>query len=173
MPTETKKSNEEIQREILEVELQTKKLLLGKAKQENADFESREKRRHDLNKQRMSELAEGRRNRQAMVKTCRHKSGGTPANVLRGGGIGSFSIISRAVLPDGVTIVLQCPRCRMVKYPPTEQLKRDDPKGYLEELQEYNRLLEISREQGLEHAETRGPTFFFQKDGGPIIPERL
>jgi hypothetical protein len=173
MATETKKSNEDIQREILEVDLQTKKLQLGQARQQNADFEAREKRRHDLNKQRMGEMAEGRRNRAAMVKMCRHKSGGTPANVLRGGGIGSFSIISRAVLPDGVTIVLQCPRCRMVKYPPSEQLKHDDAKAYQEELQEYNRLLEISREQGLEHAETRGPTFFFQKDGVPIVPDRL
>ena len=168
-----KRSNEDLQREILEVELQTKRLLLGKAKQDNEDFEAREKRRHDLNKQRMSELAEGRKNRAAMVKMCRHKSGGTPANVLRGGGIGSFSIISRALLPDGVTIVLQCPRCRMLMYPPTEQLKKSNPEAYLAELSEYNRLLEISREQGLEHAETRGPTFFFQKDGIPIVPERL
>ena len=166
-----KRSVEDLQREILEVELQTKEIMLAQAKQNNAEYEAKEQRRHAMNRQRMNEMAEGRRNRAAVVKECRHKSGGTPANILRGGGIGSFSIISRVLLPDGVTRVLQCPRCRMVMYPPTAKLKADDPQAYLAQLQEYNRLLEISRESGLEFAETRGPTFFFQKDGVPIVPD--
>jgi hypothetical protein len=62
----------------------------------------------------------------------------------------------------------------MKKYPPQQSLKKEDPKLYLKELDEYNKLLEQSIEEGLEHAEMRGPTFMFKnEDGVPIIPERV
>ena len=168
------RSLEEIQRQIAEVELQTKTLLLDQARRSNDDFLTGERRRKEANQRRMAELDELRRNHEATVKRCRHRSGGTPKDIQKGGGIGSFSIISRAILPDGVTILLQCPRCRMLKYPPSDRLKKEDPKLYLQELTEYNRLLEESNENGIEHCELRGPTFMFKnKDGVPVIPERV
>ena len=171
---DTEMSVEEIQREIALVELQTKRLGLAEAKKRNAEFEATETRRHEANKKRMDELAEGRRNHENVIKTCRHKSGGTPKNILKGGGIGSFSLITRAIMPDGVTILLQCPRCRMMKYPPEPSLKKANPNLYLEELTEYNRLLEESTDNGIEHAEMRGPTFMFKNaEGVPIVPERV
>lgn len=166
-------STEDLQREILQVELETKKLLLDEAKKRNLDLKESERRRHDANKTRMRELEEARRNHEATVRKCRHKSGGSPTNILKGGGVGSFSLLSRTILPDGVSVLLQCPRCRMLKYPPTLALKKSDPKAYVEELKEYKRLLEESQDNGLEHAEMRGPTFLFQNaDGVPFIPER-
>lgn len=172
MPTD-KKSVDDIQREIAETELVTKKLLLRKAQKENADFEAAEERRHESNLQRMAELKQGRENHEAIVKRCRHRSGGRPQDISKGGGIGSFSVISRVVLPDGVTKVMFCPRCAMVKFPPDKALAKENPKKYAEELQEYQRLLAISEEEGLEFAETRGPTFFFTKDGVPFVPDRV
>lgn len=172
-PREKKQTAEELQAEILQVELQTKKLLLAQARRDNAAFVDGEKKRRDNNRRRMAELAEMQRNHAATVKACRHKSGGDPSNILKGGGIGSFSIISRAVMPDGVTILLQCPRCRMLRYPPPASMKKAEPEKYLAELAEYNRLLEESRDNGIQHAEMRGPTFFFQTgEGVPFVPER-
>lgn len=168
------KSNEEMQREILEVELQTKHLQLAEARKRNADFEEAERRRHDANQKRMSELAEGRRNHAATVKHCRHQSGGSPANVLRGGGRFAFSLIQRTIMPDGVTVLLTCPRCRMMMYPPSEAMKKADAKQYKADLEEYNRLLQKSIDEGIEHNESRGPTFMFKNaEGVPIIPERV
>lgn len=168
-----KKNLEDIQREIAETELKTKQLLLRQAQKANADFEAAEEQRHANNRKRMAELEQARVNHEAKVQRCRHKSGGRPADIAKGGGIGSFSIISRVLLPDGVTRVLTCARCGMMKYPPEKSLAKEDPKKYAAELEEYNRLLEISQDQGLEFAEVRGPTFFFQKDGIPFVPERL
>lgn len=173
MATEKNKSMEELQREIAETELKTKQLLLRQAQKSNADFEAAEERRHESNRLRMAELKQGRENHARIVKLCRHRSGGRPQDILKGGGIGSFSVISRVLLPDGVTKVLFCPRCAMIMYPPEKSLAKQDPKKYAEELEEYSRLLAISEEEGLEFAETRGPTFFFTKDGVPFVPERV
>jgi hypothetical protein len=167
------RSLEDLKREIAVVELQTKRLQLERQKRDNELFEEVERRRREGNKRRMSELAEARRTHAATVKICRHKSGGTPKNILKGGGVGSFSIITRTILPDGKTILLQCQRCRMLKYPPEASMKKKSPERYAVELAEYNRLLEESMDLGLEHAEMRGPTFMFTNhDGVPIIPER-
>jgi len=164
---------EELQQKILRVELQTKTLLLAEADQRNKQFLDEDRRRRQANRQRMVELEAGRKNREKIIKSCRHRSGGTPKNILKGGGIGSFSILSRAILPDGKSILLQCPRCRMMKYPPSQALKKEDPKLYAKALEEYNDLLEKAIDEGLEFGETRGPTFLFEKDGVPIIPDRV
>lgn len=173
MPSEKPKSSEELQREILETDLKTKQIQLRQAQKANADFEAAEERRHEANRLRMAELKQGRENHEAIVKRCRHRSGGRPTDISKGGGIGSFSLISRVLLPDGITRVLFCPRCAMIKYPPERSLAKSDPKKYGEELEEYNRLLAISEEEGLEFAEVRGPTFFFTKDGVPFVPDRV
>jgi len=171
---EQKRSVEDIQREIAEVELETKRLLLGQARKSNEEFNAREAQRHAANKKRMAELEAGRKNHEATVAQCRHRSGGNPTNPLKGGGIGSFSVISKAIMPDGVTILLQCPRCRMKKYTPSAKLKREHPEQYLKEMEEFNRLLAESNDSGPEHNETRGPTFMFTNaEGVPIIPERV
>ena len=108
---EAKRTTEDIQREIAEVELQTKQFNLAQAKRTNEEFVARDQQRRKANAQRMTELKQGREGRAQLVRLCRHKSGGTPDNILKGGGIGSFSVITRALMPDGVTIFLQCLRC--------------------------------------------------------------
>jgi hypothetical protein len=176
---EKEKSLEQIQREIAEVDLQTKQLQLAEAKDRNAKFMQAEETRRRGNRQRQAELEQGRRAAQALIDDCRHKSGGSPSNVLRGGGIGSFSIISRSLMPDGVTVFLQCPRCRMKMYfrpltpPEQKKLMKGDPEKF-ERWKEGKRLFDLSKDQGLEHADLRGPTFFFQTaEGVPFIPEMV
>ena len=165
---------EELQAEILRVELETKTLQLAEARQRNHDFIEVEKRRRQANQQRMTELETGRKTRERIIKICRHRSGGTPKNILKGSrSAGSFSLLTRAILPDGKSVLIQCPRCRLMAYPPNPSLKKEDPKRYAQELEAYNSLLEQSIEEGLEHAETRGPTFLFERQGVPIIPDRV
>jgi hypothetical protein len=165
---------EELNLEIAQVELETKRLMLAEQKKRNADFTEAERSRHEANQKRMDELTNTERNKARVISTCRHRSGGTPANLLRGGGRFSFSLITRAVMPDGKTILLQCPRCRMMKYPPTKALKDAHPGVYLAELTEYNRLLQMSVDEGIEDSELRGPTFLFENaQGVPFIPERV
>ena len=174
MPSEkNNKSLEDLQREIAETDLKTKQLQLRQAQKANADFEAAEEQRHANNRRRMSEMKQGRENHEAIVKRCRHRSGGRPQDISKGGGIGSFSIITRIVLPDGVTKVLFCSRCGMVKFPPPKALEQEDPSKYRAALDEYNSLLATSEEDGLEYGESRGPTFFFQKDGVPFVPDRV
>lgn len=169
---EGNRSVEDIQREIAEVELETKRLMLAEQKKRNAEFIAAEEQRHKSNKQRMTELEQGRKTMDATQRKCRHMSGGKPSNILRGGGVGSFSILTRAIMPDGVTVLLQCSRCRLKLYPPTERDKKADPKKYLDDLKRYNELLEQASETDLEPL--RGPTFLFKNaEGVPLIPERV
>lgn len=167
-------SVEEIKKEILRVDLDTKLLQLGRAKKDNAAFEANEEQRHRSNQQRMNELEAGRQGRHVIIQDCRHRSGGGPTNILHGGGIGSFSLITRAVLPDGVTLFLQCPRCRLALYTPQPKTRQYWFKSYEEELAYYRKLLEQSIEEGIQFNETRGPTFMFKNEEGvPIVPKRV
>lgn len=170
------KSLEQIQREIALLDLQTKQLNYAEAKQRNEKFIQSESSRRRHNQQRQSELAQGRAAAASIVKECRHKSGGSPTRILKGGGIGSFSIISRALMPDGVTVFLQCARCRLKEYwrqlngREETRLQEGDPTLWAKYI-EGKRLHDMSKDSGLEHAELRGPTFLFQNEQGvPIIP---
>ena len=165
-------SVEELDRQIKRVELHTKMLQLAQAARSNEQYEEAERRRHAANKQRMQELNDARLAQERIERSCRHRSGGTPDNILRGGGIGSFSTVTRAIMPDGVTVFLQCSRCRLKRYTPEAHLKKEDPRRYAKETDEYNDLLEASIENGL--APLRGPTFTFtNSEGVPVIPRRV
>lgn len=169
----TKEEMEEIQQEILETELETKRLGLAKAQRDNAEYVANEEQRHRKNRQRMAELKTGRETKWAIIQGCRHKAGGTPKNIQRGGGIGSFSVLSKAVMPDGVTALYQCPRCRLMMYTPSKKQRQLWFQTYEAEMAYYSKIKEQCEEEGIQDNETRGPTFLFQKDGVPIVPERV
>jgi hypothetical protein len=161
---------EALQFRIAQAQLRTAEINLVKAERENALWEQNEEARHKANEERQGILANLRRIYYSTVKSCRHKSGGRPTNILKGGGIGSFSIISRALMPDGVTWFLQCPRCRMKEYSPSLALKASNPKEYEKAQERFEELWEASMDSGLEHM--RGPTFQYTNEHGvPFIPE--
>lgn len=163
-------SNEEMQSSILQVELQTKMIQLKQAERANMDFEQHEELRHKQNKERQVDMSKSISNRLRGQKSCRHMSGGKPGKISKGGGIGSFSIITQAMMPDGVTILLQCARCRLKVSTPSQELKKRDPMRYLADLEYFNELLEKSEDSGL--SALRGPTFMFKNERGvPFLPE--
>ena len=180
-------TGEALAQRIAEVELRTKELNLRAAERANADAEQRELTRSKQNAQRQQELAQLERAHEANVKACRHKSGGRPGNILKGGGVGSFSTITRTLMPDGVTVFLQCARCRMRKYTPEkpvkpvgdaatkEALRRYDAamEKWADDMEEFNELHEQSVDAGFDNF-MRGPTFAFKNaEGVPFIPARV
>lgn len=173
------KTAEQMQREIMEVELETKRLQLDEQKKRNAEFKASEDRRHAHNKMRQGEFEQGRRAQKALEAGCRHKSGGSPENILRGGGKFAFSLLTRAVMPDGKTELIQCQRCRLKLHgrertaAEEAKLKAKSPEKHAEHL-EWKRLREISIEDGIEHSTMRGPTFIFQDERGVnFIPDMV
>lgn len=153
---------------IAEAELKTKELLLRSAERSNAELEAADKRKQKTNEERQLLLNSERASYEARILACRHKSGGTHAKDLRGRGIGSFSVLKRTLMPDNVTIFLQCSRCRMKELTPSLELKLADPERYAKKLEWFNRMLEEAEESGL--APMRGPTFLFTRNGVPYVP---
>ena len=175
--TKTASEIEALQKRIAEVELETKLLLLTKTEREIALMKAEDAQRHKSNQMRQAELRQLREARQAVINPCRHKSGGRPDNIMKGGGVGSFSIITRAVMPDGVTLFLQCARCRLALYTPERPVGKDATptkmKQYAEEMDKFNALLEASIDAGFDNI-IRPPTFAFKNaDGVPMIPARV
>lgn len=191
---DTTKSLEDLQREILAVDLETKTLNLAEAKQRNADYIEREHRRHESNSRRQSEISEMRRNMRSIQMSCAHLSGGeATANPTEGGGKFSFSVLTRAIMPDGKHNFIQCPRCRMGlmgrQRTPVEEAKLkkaaqlcqvDYPENYRdrkeyqawEDHERWKELMKVSRKEGIPHNEIRGPTFNFQDSQGVnFIPD--
>lgn len=170
-------SPEELAQRVAEVDLETKLLGLRAAERSNADYEQREEQRHKQNQQRQGELAQLRKAREDVVRSCRHKSGGRPTNILKGGGPGSFSIVVRTLMPDGVTVLLQCARCRMLEYTPEKPVGKaataDALEQYVARMDRFNGLLEASIDAGFDNF-MRGPTFAFKTgEGVPFIPARV
>lgn len=162
-------TNEQMTAAILRTELRTKMIQLKQAERSNEDWEQREELRHKQNAERQADMKKSIFNRLRGQKACRHMSGGKPGKISKGGGIGSFSIITQALMPDGVTILLQCARCRLKIATPSQELKRTNPKQYLEDLEYFNELLEKSDDSGL--SPLRGPTFMFTNEKGvPMLP---
>lgn len=184
---ETKeKSLEQMQREITETDLETKRLQLAEAKSRNAHFAQTEETRRKTNQQRQEEFKHTAASTRATQKDCRHKSGGSPTNIHKGGGKFSFSLLTRTIMPDGKTELIQCQRCFLKLYgrertgAEIAKLKAldaaDEKKGgtatrYEDHLW-WVKLRETSIEDGIPDNVMRGPTFTFQNaEGVNFIPE--
>ena len=182
------KSLDQIQREIIETDLQTKQLQLAEAKDRNAKFMQAEETRRKSNSQRQTELKQGAANKRKAQKGCRHKAGGSPSNIHRGGGKFAFSLLTRAIMPDGKTELIQCQRCSLklygrertsaevaaMKAADAADEKKGIPATRYEDHQWWLKLRETSIEDGIPDNVMRGPTFNFQDaDGVNFIPEMV
>lgn len=178
MAKEVELTTEQMQARITANDLKISERKLAAAEREEAAFAQADAQRRKSNQQRQAELANGRATAKAIQKKCRHMSGGRPGNILKGGGIGAFSIVTRYLMPDGVTHLLQCARCRLKEYTPRKPLKAEfDTEAafskamrvYEAQKEAFDELYAASEDAGL--AEMRGPTFMFKNsDGVPVIP---
>lgn len=160
-------SLEEIQRLIAVAELQAKVLELDRITDDNSRRLAQKEALAKHNKQIQSDMEQEQRQRAYAQSICRHRQGGKPQNVYAGDG---KPCITRTQMLDGYTYLLQCLRCRLKVYTPHPLLKRTHPEEYARLKAFFDQLWTMADESGLD--EIRGPTFTFERDGVPLIPER-
>jgi hypothetical protein len=185
-----KKSNADLQTEILETDLETKRIALEQTREQNAAWKQRRdvSARTNANRQHQFKMDHASQ-RHAQEHICQHMAGGdADGNPLEGGGKFAFAIVSATLMPDGVTYFMQCPRCRMKLYgrnrPAAEEarmaaLAREkgpespEAQAYADHIW-FKEVFKLWQKEGLgKKSLMRGPTFGFNRveDGAPVIPD--
>lgn len=181
-------SNEDLQRQILEAQLEREKISLEQTQDGSAAYRQRKEVATRANKNRQRQLSRDRANLRAIQMRCEHMAGGDAGgDPLEGGGKFAFSTISCTLMPDGVTKLLQDPRCRLMLYgrerTPQEKRKMEaaaikagpeskDAVAWQDHLW-WEELHKLWRKEGLgKKSLMRGPTFDFTTENGlRIIPD--
>jgi hypothetical protein len=161
-------SLEEMQRLIAATDLQAKILDLDRIQDDNQRRLAHKEAIERHNKQIQADVEAEQRNMKLAQSICRHRQGGRPQNVYAGDG---KPCITRTQMLDGYTWLLQCLRCRMKIFTPHPSLRKAHPEEYTKLKAIYDKFWEMSEESGLDGI--RGPSFLFERDGVPFIPERL
>ena len=161
-------SLDEIERLIRLADLQTTMLDLERVREDNASRIAKKLATAKFNRELQENLASEQAKLQWIRDHCRHRSGGYHNDITQGDG---KPCIARTQMLDGVTIMLQCLRCRTKVFTPHPSLLQTDPNQYREDMELYKRMLELSYDSGM--SEIRGPTFQFVQNGVPIIPVRV
>jgi hypothetical protein len=186
MAEKAAKSVEELNREILETQLETSKINLVQAKEANAAFQQKRETSRRINANRQHQFDHDARNLRSIQEHCQHMAGGDAGgDILEGGGKFAFSTISCTIMPDNATKLLQCPRCRLMLYgrdrTPQEEVKMEaaaakgDKKAVAawKDHLWFKELYQLFRKEGLgKKSVMRGPTFDFTRDDGTrVIPD--
>lgn len=188
MADKTAKSNEDLQRELLETQLDTAKIALEQTREQNSNYRQKRDAANRSNAQRQRQFTADRLSLRALQKGCSHMAGGDAgSNPTEGGGKFAFTTLSCTIMPDGVTKLLQDPRCRLMLYwrerTPQEEKKMqeaankagENSKAALawEDHEWGKELYRLYRREGLgKKSVMRGPTFDFTKqDGTRVIPD--
>jgi hypothetical protein len=189
------KNLEQLQKEVLETQLETAKIALDKTRDENADYRRRKDVAASTNAGRQRQFKHDYKNlRNLQRNVCQHMAGGrADGNPLEGGGKFAFSVLHITIMPDNVSEFIQCSRCRLgiigrLLSPKEESklrlaaeavekktadfesdpvwLKYDDYKWWKELREQYKR-------DGIgKEAVSRGPGFAFtNQEGIPVIPD--
>lgn len=173
------KKSEDLQRELIETQLETARISLEQQKDQNAAYQSRKRVAAATNAQRQAQLAMDRSNLRAIQMNCQHSAGGEAGgDPTQGGGKFAFSVLTQAIMPDGKTVLVQCPRCRLKLYGrelnPREvaRLEKSNPEKYADHIW-WKELMKVSKKEGTPNNVMRGPTFMFEKDGVNFIPEMV
>lgn len=191
-----KKSNEEIQREILETQLEQSKISLEQTRESNASYRQRRDVAAKTNANRQRQFAMDRANLRHIQRVkCQHMAGGDAGeSPLEGGGKFAFSILAVTIMPDGITELIQCARCRLMLYgrklnpqeearlrAAAEKAEEKNPETFAsdpawqkwDDHVWFKELKVTHRKEGLKHSVMRGPTFKFEdaKTGVPVIPD--
>lgn len=166
MPKDVALTNEQLQKMILETQLETAQIALEQQRETNAAFKAHKEAKSRQNAQRQANLALERQSKAAIQSVCLHRQGGHPDNILKGNGP---SVLSKTRMLDGRRYLIQCNRCDLKLLTPHPALQKEDPERYAREMAEYNRLSEEADSNGL--AQIQGCTFDFQQNGVSVLPE--
>jgi hypothetical protein len=159
---------EELQLRVARMQAHREIMLLGKAEHDQKVWEAREAERHKRNSERQVEMKRNSANKAQIQKMCRHRQGGFRHKLYSGDG---KPCITKFIMPDGVTAFYQCSRCRLKEYTPHQNLQKRNPELYAAKKLLCDKLEELHQESGLDFI--KGPTFAWQKDGVPFVPEMI
>jgi hypothetical protein len=175
------KTNEQLAREILEVQLETAKISLAKARSENQAWHEREESHRISNSQRQAHLENVAAQRDAIQRVCLHKQGGGPEDRYEGDG---KSCLTLARIFFSNNFLIQCPRCDLALQRPHPKRKSTKPvfegetqtqikrriEIYNEDVTRYEALLREAKSNKLRPM--LGPTWeFANEDGDVFTPE--
>jgi hypothetical protein len=190
-----KQNLEALQQEVLESQLRTQKAIQVReeaALEDTLEALAARKQKKETarrtNADRQRQLALDRANqRHLQQNVCEHRSGGyageTP--ITEGGGTNSFSVLHITVMPDGKTVFIQCGRCPLKMY---WRARSDAEEGRMQAVAAKakpgskeamawedhlwgKQLVAAHKKDGLKKSVMKGPTFDFEKDGVPFIPD--
>ena len=187
--------NDALQQEVLEASLRTQKAIQAReeaALEDTLELLAERKQKKETarrtNADRQRQLALDRANqRHLQQNVCEHRSGGyageTP--ITEGGGTNSFSVLHVTIMPDGKTQFIQCGRCPLKLYwrarSPQEEERmqaaaQKAKPGSKEALAWEDhlwgkQLMGTHKKDGLKKSVMKGPTFDFDKNGLPYIPD--
>lgn len=176
-----KRSNEEIQREILETQLETQRINLDRTKKENAlytESEADRQRKRDQAQTNARNKIEQQRQREL---NCKHQQGVGPEDVYGEGSGKSCLTASRVFFSwNWVVQCVWCGMCNQTPHPArknrkllpgeTAEMRDQRVKLYQEDLAEHNRLLAMAR--GNKLPPMIGPAWeFTDTDGITVVPE--
>lgn len=160
--------NAVLQQRILKAQLQREEMLIEETEQALVTRNEHKRLIKMANRRRQGELSQLRRAQAAKVLGCRHRQGGFRHKLFTGDGKPMVSVF---VMPDGVTKLYQCARCRMMEYTPHIDLKAREPEEYKRRVALCAKLEELYEESGLDLI--KGPTFLWSRNGVPFLPERI
>jgi hypothetical protein len=192
---EKSQSVEELQRGVLAAQLRTQEAILAReeasleeTKEALADRKQKKDTAKRINANRQAQFALDRANQRHLQKNvCEHRSGGfageTP--VTEGGGTNSFSVLHVTTMPDGKTMFIQCGRCPLkMYYRPRSKAEEERMQAAAEKAQPNSKeaiawedhlwgkeLMATHKKFALKTAVMKGPTFDFEKNGMPFIPD--
>jgi hypothetical protein len=190
-----KQNLESLQQEVLEAQLRTNKAILAREEaaledtlEALADRKQKKATARAINKNRQEQFSKDRASQRHLQKNvCEHRSGGyageTP--ITEGGGTNSFSVLHITTMPDGKTEFIQCGRCPLklnwrARSPQEEakmQAAAEKAKPGSKEAAAWEdhlwgkQLMATHKQLGLKTSKMKGPTFDFEKDGMPFIPD--
>lgn len=183
------RTNEDVQREILEIELETKRITLERTKQDNQVYreteEDRARKRAQAQTNAKMEMEKQRRREQ----NCRHQQGVGPGDVCGEGSGKSCLTLSRIFFPWNCLV--QCVWCGLKNQTPSPGRKNRKPQrirvngewrmetadevkvrieAYEADLKYHEELVRAAKGNGL--PPMMGPTYeFTDQDGMPVVPQ--
>lgn len=165
-----KPSIEELEREILEIELETKRVMLTKARRDVDKFNQDERTQEQKAARAQQILSDAQREQDSIKAGCTHRLGGLGLEDTYNGDRESALAVMDMPAPNAKYVL--CVRCLGEWRTPDPNLKRKDPEKYADQLADWKECLQLLRSAKIKPM--AGPTFMFSdSEGRPVHPSMV
>ncbi|HEY2106088.1 MAG TPA: hypothetical protein VGH29_09915, partial [Candidatus Binataceae bacterium] len=132
-----------MQAEITRIQLETAKINLEKAKDENAQYNASKELRTRQNRQRQGQLRTDLIERANVIRGCTHRQGGSPGRERKGEGPSALRVV---ILPDNRTLIM-CANCPLRVFSPLPTNKNPERRAGESEAKAKARVQRYNAEQ--------------------------